>query len=34
MTLASLGLDIELGAGVGAAQRVFLEADLPVAAPA
>ncbi|MBA3301677.1 MAG: alanine--glyoxylate aminotransferase family protein [Thermoleophilaceae bacterium] len=32
MTLQELGADIELGAGVGAAQRVFLEAGVPVAA--
>jgi len=34
MTLRELGADVELGAGVGAAQRVFLEAGVPVAAPA
>src|SRR5215210_1029091 len=34
MTLSELGADVELGAGVGAAQRVFLEAGVPVAAPA
>lgn len=32
MTLTELGADIELGAGVAAAQRVFLEAGVPVAA--
>ena len=32
MTLAELGHDVELGAGVGAAQRVFLEAGVPAAA--
>jgi aspartate aminotransferase-like enzyme len=32
MTLRELGHEIELGAGVGAAQRVFLEAGVPVAA--
>jgi aspartate aminotransferase-like enzyme len=31
MTLADLGADVELGAGVGAAQRTFLEAGVPVA---
>ena len=31
---ARAGRDVELGAGVGAAQRVFLEAGVPVAAPA
>jgi serine---pyruvate transaminase len=31
MTLRELGHEVELGAGVGAAQRVFLEAGLPVA---
>lgn len=34
MTLADLGHDVEQGAGVGAAQRVFREAGVPVAAPA
>jgi serine---pyruvate transaminase len=34
MTLRELGHDVELGAGVGAAQRVFLDAGVPVAAPA
>ena len=34
MTLRELGADVELGAGVGAAQRVFLDAGVPVAAPA
>jgi aspartate aminotransferase-like enzyme len=34
MTLRELGHDLELGAGVAAAQRVFLEAGVPVAAPA
>ena len=34
MTLRELGAEVELGAGVGAAQRVFLEAGVPVAAPA
>ena len=32
MTLRELGHDLELGAGVGAAQAVFLEAGVPVAA--
>jgi aspartate aminotransferase-like enzyme len=32
MTLSELGADVELGAGVAAAQRVFLEAGVPVAA--
>ena len=32
MTLSELGADIELGAGVAAAQRVFLEAGVPVPA--
>ncbi|HYH58075.1 MAG TPA: alanine--glyoxylate aminotransferase family protein [Thermoleophilaceae bacterium] len=32
MTLRELGAEIELGAGVAAAQRVFLEAGVPVAA--
>ena len=31
MTLKELGADVELGAGVAAAQRVFLEAGVPVA---
>jgi serine---pyruvate transaminase len=31
MTLRELGHELELGAGVGAAQRVFLEAGVPVA---
>jgi aspartate aminotransferase-like enzyme len=34
MTLRELGHDLELGTGVAAAQRVFLEAGAPVAAPA
>jgi aspartate aminotransferase-like enzyme len=34
MTLHELGYDMELGAGVAAAQRVFLEAGVPVAGPA
>ena len=34
MTLRELGHDVELGAGVAAAQRVFLEAGAPVSAPA
>jgi serine---pyruvate transaminase len=34
MTLRELGHDVELGAGVGAAQRAFLEAGVPLAAPA
>jgi aspartate aminotransferase-like enzyme len=34
MTLRELGYDLELGAGVAAAQRVFLEAGVPVAGPA
>jgi serine---pyruvate transaminase len=34
MTLHDLGHDVELGAGVAAAQRVFLEAGVPAAAPA
>ena len=34
MTLRELGHEVELGAGVAAAQRVFLEAGVPVAAPA
>ena len=29
MTLRELGHEVELGAGVGAAQRVFLEAGVP-----
>ena len=33
MTLRELGDEVELGAGVAAAQRVFLEAGVPVAAP-
>jgi aspartate aminotransferase-like enzyme len=33
MTLQELGHDVELGAGVAAAQRVFLEAGVPVAQP-
>ena len=32
MTLRELGHDLELGTGVGAAQAVFLEAGVPVAA--
>jgi aspartate aminotransferase-like enzyme len=32
MTLRELGADVELGAGVAAAQRVFLEAGVPVPA--
>jgi aspartate aminotransferase-like enzyme len=32
MTLKELGAEVELGAGVAAAQRVFLEAGVPVAA--
>jgi aspartate aminotransferase-like enzyme len=32
MTLSELGAEIELGAGVGAAQRVFLEAGVPIPA--
>jgi aspartate aminotransferase-like enzyme len=32
MVLSELGADVELGAGVAAAQRVFLEAGVPVAA--
>ena len=32
MALAQLGHDVEHGAGVGAAQRVFLEAGVPAAA--
>jgi serine---pyruvate transaminase len=34
MTLRELGHEIELGAGVAAAQRVFLEAGVPLATPA
>jgi aspartate aminotransferase-like enzyme len=34
MTLRELGHEVELGTGVAAAQRVFLEAGVPVAAPA
>ena len=34
MTLRELGHDLELGAGVAAAQRVFLEVGVPVPAPA
>jgi aspartate aminotransferase-like enzyme len=34
MTLRELGHEVELGAGVGAAQRVLAEAGVPVAAPA
>jgi serine---pyruvate transaminase len=34
MTLRELGHSVELGSGVGAAQGVFLEAGVPVAAPA
>jgi serine---pyruvate transaminase len=34
MTLRELGYEAELGAGVGAAQRVFAEVGVPVAAPA
>jgi serine---pyruvate transaminase len=34
MTLRELGYEAELGAGVAAAQRVFLEAGVPVASPA
>jgi serine---pyruvate transaminase len=34
MTLRELGHEVDLGAGVGAAQRVFLEAGVPVHAPA
>jgi serine---pyruvate transaminase len=32
LVLAELGVDVELGAGVGAAQRVFLDARVPTAA--
>lgn len=34
MTLTELGHQVDLGAGVGAAQGVFLEAGVPAAAPA
>jgi serine---pyruvate transaminase len=34
MTLRELGHEVELGAGVAAAQRVFLEAGVPLVAPA
>jgi aspartate aminotransferase-like enzyme len=34
MTLSELGHEVELGAGVGAAQAVFLEAGVPAGAPA
>ena len=34
MTLRELGHELELGAGVAAAQRVFLEAGVPVSQPA
>ena len=34
MALSQLGHDVELGAGVAAAQRVFLEAGVPAATPA
>jgi aspartate aminotransferase-like enzyme len=34
MTLSELGHPVELGTGVGAAQRVFLEAGVPAGAPA
>jgi aspartate aminotransferase-like enzyme len=34
MTLRELGHDLELGAGVAAAERVFLDAGVPVAGPA
>lgn len=34
MTLRELGHEVELGAGVGAAQRVFMEAGVPAGAPA
>jgi aspartate aminotransferase-like enzyme len=34
MTLAELGHEVELGTGVGAAQRVFVDAGVPVATPA
>ena len=33
MALVELGHEVELGAGVGAAQRVFLDAGVPAAAP-
>jgi aspartate aminotransferase-like enzyme len=33
MTLSELGADVQLGAGVAAAQQVFLEAGVPVAQP-
>ena len=32
--LRDAGLEVELGTGVAAAQRVFLEAGAPVSAPA
>jgi serine---pyruvate transaminase len=34
MTLRDLGHEVELGSGVAASQRVFLEAGVPLAAPA
>jgi hypothetical protein len=34
MTLSHLGHPVELGAGVAAAQGVFLEAGVPAATPA
>jgi aspartate aminotransferase-like enzyme len=34
MTLRELGHEVELGTGVGAAQRVFLDAGVPAGAPA
>ena len=34
MVLSQLGFEVELGAGVGAAQRVFLDAGVPAAASA
>ena len=34
MTLRELGHELELGAGVAAAQRVFVEAGVPVSSPA
>jgi aspartate aminotransferase-like enzyme len=34
MTLRELGHELELGAGVAAAQRVFLDAGVPVSSPA
>jgi aspartate aminotransferase-like enzyme len=34
MTLLELGHELELGAGVAAAQRVFLDAGVPVSSPA